>query len=364
MTAMSEIDTPLATIEPETAAAMRPARGRIWIWIVLALAAGAIVYFVWQTWTAAQGQLRAAQDERSQLGVRIEALARTAEQARGNADSLRERLDDATKVNQSLRDQILGLGERARLMEDAVANLADKRLSGHDAMLLNEAEMLLALGAERYALFHDVQATVETYRLADTALAAVDDAAFSSVRQSIQSELEAFAALKQPGVAGTLASLAALRSQAAGYPGPARELPPAQPGASRWARLLGQFVRVRHGQDSAALVERHDIALARELFVLDLRDAEAALLARDEVRWHAALADADAVLGADFDADAGSVKAARRSLATLAQQPLAPAAPANFGSALRELRNLRATHALRQAPTPADAPTAPAEGRK
>ena len=358
-------DTQLATSEPEPAPAQEPApakpraRSRAWmIWLVLVLLGVVAAYFAWQTWIAAAGELHAAQDERKQLSARVDALGRTAEQARRAADSLRARLDDATKVNQSLREQLLGFGERARLLEDAVANLADKRLSGHDALLLNEAEMLLALGAERYRLFHDVRATIEAYRLADTALAAVDDTAFSTVRQSISSEIDALSALAQADTAATLATLGALRAAAARLPAPAHGLAADGPGASRWARLLGQFIRVRHGEDVAAIVQRHDIVLARQMFVLDLRDAEAALLARDAGRWHAALADATAVLAADFAADAAPVRSAQKRLADLSALALAPPPPDNLGAALRELRNLRATHALRN---PAPAPDAAAK---
>jgi uroporphyrin-III C-methyltransferase len=117
---------------------------------------------------------------------------------------------------------------------------------------------------------------------------------------------------------------------------------------------------VRHGADAAAIVQRHDVVLARQLFALDLRDAEAALLARDAERWRAALADAGAILAGDFAADAEAVRAARKHLDALSAAVLAPPPPENLGAALRELRNLRATHALRQ-PAPAAPATAPQE---
>jgi uroporphyrin-3 C-methyltransferase len=354
MQGMSETDTPPAIPEPAPAVAPEPAaatperRLGTLVWLVAAMGLVVIVGLIWQAWSTAEGEQRAAQDDRQQLAGRVEALARTAEQAHRDADGLRARLDDAAKVNQSLREQLLGLGERARLIEDAVANLADKRLSGHDAMMLNEAETLLALGAERYTLFRDAQATIDAYRLADLALASLDDATFSTVRQSISNEVGAFAALRSADVAATLAALAALRAAAVQLPPPAHELGADDPGTSRWARLLGQFIRVRSGDATAAIVQRHDIALARQLYMLDLRDAEAAALARDDVRYHAALADAQTLLKADFDAGAATVAAARGGVETLAQASLAPPPPADLGAALKELRNLRATHALRQ----------------
>jgi uroporphyrin-3 C-methyltransferase len=72
------------------------------------------------------------------------------------------------------------------------------------------------------------------------------------------------------------------------------------------------------------------------------------LLARDTARYRAAIAQAQAELKLDFDAGADPVKSAQGTLERLGKAELAPPAPSQLGAALRELRNLRATHALRQ----------------
>jgi len=347
------IALPAAAVEPAPAPPAPPAaQSRAWLGLLLGALVLAAAWLLWQSWNGARDAQRAAQDERARLDARVEALGRSAEQARRDADGLRARLDDAAKVNDSLRAQLLSLGERARLVEDAVANLADKRLSGHDALLLNEAEMLLALGAERLTLFHDSAAAIEAYRLADAALGAVDDAAFSTVRQSIAAETEALGALHAADTAAALGQLQALRAAAAQLPAPRRELADAGAGESRWARLLGQFIRVRRGDAVAVAAQRHDIGVARQLFVLDLRDAQAALQARDEAQFRAALQDAQTLLAADFDGASEATAAARANLDALGKLAIAPAPPANLGAALRKLRNLRATHTL-QPPTAA-----------
>jgi uroporphyrin-3 C-methyltransferase len=357
-----QVEEAAPPLPAEPASATPERRFGTLIWLIGGMGVIVILGLIWQNWNASDGEQRAADEGRQQVASRIEALARTTEQAHRDADGLRARLDDAVKVNQSLREQLLGLGERARLVEDAVANLADKRMSGHDAMMLNEAETLLALGAERYTLFRDAQATIDAYRLADTALASIDDAAFSTVRQSISGEIEALQAVKGADTAVTLAALAALRGAAPQLPAPAHELGTDDPHASRWARLLGQFIRIRNGDAAAAMAQRHDLALARQLYMLDLRDAEAAVLARDDARYHAALSDAQVLLKNDFDAAAAAVVAARSGVDRLAQAALAPPPPADLGVALKELRNLRATHALHQPPAPGAA--APAQGSR
>lgn len=359
---MSETESPVVVVEPSVAPpAPVPATRRRGLFALAVIALlGALAYLSWRTWVLDVEQQRLAQTDLQQVDAQVAALTRGAEQARRDAESLRARLDDENKVNQSLREQLLGLSERARLVEDAIANLADKRLTGHDAMLLDEAEMLLALGAERYALFHDPAATISAYRLADTTLAALEDPAFSTVRQSISAELDALAKLGGADVGAALAALGTLRSGVGQWPAARSERATADTTEPHWWHVLGNFVRVRTGEDVAALAQRHDAALARQLVVLDLRDAEAALLARDPLRYRAALAEAQAALKLDFDAGADAVKAAAATLTRLAEVELAPPAPALLGTALKELRNLRATHALRQ---PARAAAAKPEGQ-
>jgi uroporphyrin-3 C-methyltransferase len=354
---MSEAESPVAIVEPVPAARV-PQRRHALAWITAIILLGAVGYLFWRTWALDAEQQRLAQTDLQQVDAQIAALARGAEQARRDSETLRARFDDEGKVNQSLREQLLGLGERTRLVEDAIANLADKRLTGHDAMLLDETEMLLALGGERFALFHDPAAAIAAYRLADTTLAALDDPAFSTVRQSISAEVDALTNLAGADVGAASTALVTLRGNAAQLPPARRDADTRRAGEeSHWWQVFGDFVRVRTGADAAALAQRHDAALARQLYALDLRDAEAALLARDQPRFGAAIADAQAELALDFDADAGAVKAAQGALERLAKAELAPQPPALLGASLRELRNLRATHALRQArPAPAAKP--------
>jgi len=357
---MNEAENPVAIAEPVAAPStppspppMSPPRRHVAAWFIALALLGAVGYLFWRTWMLEAEQQRLAQTDIQQVDAQIAALARSAEQARRDAETLRARLDDEGKVNQSLREQLLGLGERARLVEDAIANLADKRLTGHDSMLLDETEMLLALGGERFALFHDPAATIAAYRLADTTLSAIDDPAFSTVRQSISAEIDGLSNSGAADLAATATALAALRAGAAQLP-PARRDATATAGEeSRWWHVFGNLVRVRTGADAAAAAQRHDAALARQLYVLDLRDAEAALLTRDPLRYAAAIAEAQAELKLDFDPGAEPVKSAQDTLERLGKAELAPPAPPQLGAALRELRNLRATHALRQTRPPA-----------
>ncbi len=297
------------------------------------------------------------------LQAQVENLDRAIARLRGNTDTFRARLDDGDKVDASVRQQLLALGQRVQLAEDAVANLADLRMAGHDTLALDEAELLLTLGGERYTLFHDAAAAIAAYRAADTALAEVDDAAFGTVRQSISGEIAALNDLHAVDPLALATRLARLRAQVAALPQAGRSPPPAPANASTsmFARMFGAFVQVRHDTDTAqtqAVVR--DAALARDLVLLDLRAAQAAALARDDAGFRTALAEARAQTAATFDAQAPQTVAMTKEFDALSSVQLAPPAPAILGTALKDLRNLRATHAL----AAAKAATAHSEAKK
>jgi len=342
------------------AAAARNTGGWSWIlWLVVLAAAG---YVYWRVQNVEQGQDRVAQDEKTtlqQLRDQADALQRETASTRQDVGAMRARLDDAAKVNESLRAQVLGLSERARLAEEAIANLADKRLSGHDSLLLNEAELLLVLGGERYRLFHDPVAAIAAYRLADAALVEANNAAFSTIRQSISAEIGALGALQKVDVVATEEQLTRARGQLAQLPLAATPAP-AAPSSSRWAQIFGEFVRVSRDSDTRELLARSDPLLARALVDAALREAQAALLVRDDERFHQALAAARTHLAETFDTAAAPVSAQLDALGALSKLQLAAPAPDILGTALKELRNLRKTEAVQHDAPPAPAPATPA----
>jgi uroporphyrin-III C-methyltransferase len=358
-------------VSPATDLSLRavdpPARGRNgvgWLVALLALAAiAACAYALWRVHALERGQAEAQAAVREQLSARIDELARGADQRKRDMESLRARVGDADSVNRSLREELLGLGERSRHLEDAIANLAEQRLGARDALAMNEAEFLLQQAKERLGLFRDAQAAIVAYRLADSALAAAEDPVFASVRQSIGAELQALEAARPVETRAALGTLERLRGELQRMPQPRAsvdESAPAQP-VSRWRAFFQQFVRIRHGAERDSFGDR-DVALARSLCALDLRMAEAALFSRDADAWKAALQRARGGLEAGFDTGAAPVRNALAELDRLAAAPFAPALP-ELGNALKELRNLRATRSLAQppaAPAVVPVPAAPA----
>ena len=343
---MDESSTTVAAAPPRE---RPPAFVRVARDLLLLALAGGLGYILWWTTLGSRGAARAA-DEEQRLGARLDVLEHGLAQLRGNADALRSRLDDGDKVDQSVREQLLGLGERTRLLEDALANLSDKRLSGHDSLVLDEAELLLTIGGERFALFHDSAATIAAYRLADTALGEVQDSAFASVRQGISAEIAALSGLHAADSATVSSQLDQLATLVAQLPVAKAAAPAAAPAAeSRLERVLAMFVQVHHDDATAAPALARSTTLARELILVDLHRAQAAALARDATVYRDAMGAARAQLEAAFDAQAPEVGVALARCDELAHVELAPAPPPVIGTALRELRTLRASHALHAA---------------
>ncbi|HEU4663508.1 MAG TPA: uroporphyrinogen-III C-methyltransferase [Dokdonella sp.] len=353
----------IGSTSPASELATRPAppsararRGGAVAWLVAVAALAVAIVALWRVYALEHGRAAAQEAALDDIGARLDALSRTVEQRKRDLDGVRARLGDADAVNKSVREELLALGERSRHLEDAVANLSEQRLSGRDALALNEAEFLLQQAQERLALFQDAPAAISAYRLADSALAAAEDPVFASLRQTIGAEREALEASRPADAHAALAALARLREAIATLPARHAAAATAPGSPSRWSGFIEQFVKISH--DDAHGVPTHEPGLARSLVVLDLRGAEAALLARDADGYKAALANARAGIAATFDDGAAPVRAALAEIDRLAAQPLAPALP-ELGSALEELRNLRATRALAHPPATA-VPAAPA----
>lgn len=335
--------------------------GSIALAVLLSLIAlGVAGYVGWQQWRQVQNSATDSQNVTS-LQKRVDTLQSTLSGVSGERASLDQRLTDAAAVNRSLREELLGQSQRTRNLEDAVAKLAEKSLSGHDAMLLDETESLLRMGSERYRLFHDAQGAAAAYTLADQTLAAVNDGAFSGLRQSIDAEHEALAKSQPASQASALQQLVELRGSLATLPLKPLDNANNTAAPDAWSRIghaLASVVTVQ--RDNGAPLAVADARFARELAELDLAQAQAALLAYDSTDYNAALQRVDISLSTQFDDKAAAVQQARKTIAELSRQ-LPATAPVQLGAALRELRNLRSVHAVTpsaQTPAPAAASSA------
>lgn len=364
-------------IQPEPAASSTPASprvsspapvgrpaprrgGTIALALLVALVALAgTAYVAWRGWQLEQASAaggRAVDDLRQQVG----SLGLQVNNLRDERASLRQRLADADGVNRSLREDVLGNAERTRNLEDAVARLSERSLSGHDTMLLEEAESLLRLGREHFVLFNDVEGAVAAYSLADEALAEINDGAYSGVRQSLNAEREALLKVKVPAIAHDLSLLSTMRTDLAQMPYRPVDMPAADAAGegffARAGRALAGVISIQ--RDDGTPLAMADGRLARELALVDLAHAQAALLAFDDKGRIEALRRVDVALEKNFDPNDAHVRQARAQIADMLLETTGNVAPPKLGAALAELSNAHSVHTLHGAAAPA--PAAPA----
>jgi uroporphyrin-3 C-methyltransferase len=258
--------------------------------------------------------------------------------------TLEQRLDD-------LRAGQRGLESRASNLEDALSNLSGQQQSGQDTLLLDDAEMLLRTGQQRYELFHDGTGALKAYSQAIEVLGQVQNPAYGPVRASAAAERSELAAAAPPARQASLDTLSRLRSEIASWP-LATPAPASAASSSPglWSRVVHSFsgiVRVTRDDGSAA--PSADTAFARQALALDLAQAQEAMLAFDEDSYRDALKRADATLAAQFDASDAGVKQARAGIADMLSRRGSGAAP-RLGGALAQLQRLRASQAPLGAP--------------
>ncbi|WP_255481584.1 uroporphyrinogen-III C-methyltransferase [Rhodanobacter sp. ANJX3] len=344
--------------------------GTLALAVLLALIAiGGTGYVGWRQWQQAQVSTVDSRNLAT-LQQRVAALETTLSGVSGERTSLNQRLSDADQVNRSLREELLGQAERTRNLEDAVAKLAQKSLSGQDATLLDETESLLRMAGERYTLFHDAQGAVAAYTLADQTLAGVNDATFAGLRQSITVERDALVKSQPASQASALQQLTELRGDLATLPLKTLDSPTSNDQSPTvWQRIkqaLASVISVQRSNGAPLAVA--DARFARELASLDLAQAQTALLAYDANAYAAALQRVDVALSSQFDDSNPDVQQARVTLKQLGAA-LPPSAPVHLGAALTELRNLRTLHALKPdatgtVPAPSGSSAAPGNGVK
>ena len=319
--------------------------------ILVALVALAVAaWSVWRLHRFAQDELAARQHDAATIAALQSQLAAGDEQARTGdhrIGKLESGLDD-------VRANTQGLDRRIANLETAYTNLSGQQQSAQDTVLLNDAEMLLRTGAQRYDLFHDTSGALKAYTQAIDVLAQVQNPAYSPVRASATTERDALAAIAPPSRQAALDTLSTLRGKVPSLPLASEETAapastsPQKPGF--WSRVGNAFsgiVKVSRDDGNAAPLT--DARFARQSLALDLAQAQEALLAFDDATYRGALQRADTALTAQFDGNDAGVKEAGAQITNLLAQHGGGPAP-KLGGALAQLQSLRASHPAAPAP--------------
>ena len=299
------------------------------LWALFALLLVVAGMFGWQHWQAREQQQRSlAEQQRTALDARVDMLLQ-AQRAQA------QRLQQAEATNRVLRDELLGIGQRAALLEDSVSKLADPDRHGAQSLRLDEIELLLGIGQQRLRLDNDIDGARRALALAAPLLDGLDDPAYLNLRQTLAQEQAALQAL---GADPRIHANALLERIADGIAGSA----PPQPAPSLrepwYQRLLGRLVH-RQPTASAGLQQRPDRDAALAALQVEFSLARAAVERRDTAGFHNALTRIDGWLQRLLAGSAG-LPQKRRLLAELQAMPLRMESPL-AGTSLQQLRALR-----------------------
>lgn len=331
---------------PETSPApAKCGRGLLWFALVLLAAAGGgagYVHYELQRVRGAAVDAEAWRLEAEALNARLSALDRQLAQYDGGRRSLDERTAELASNQRVIRQELLGMGERAATIEDAVARLSDQRLRGEIALKLNEIEGLLVLADQRLLLARDRAGARTALQLALSALDTIEDPLYAGLALPLRAELAQLDALPADPLPGLRATLANALSALPGLPrAPLQEARgAASAGMGRLQQALSGLVTVRRTDEAAAVLTGSAREAALEALQLDLRVALLAAEARDADALSAALSRAQSAFARLFDADDARVRGLSEALAALKPADLAAPLP-TLGASLAELRALR-----------------------
>ena len=308
-----------------------------WVWLLVLIAVAAAAGAWW--WR----DRPVAADGPDLSPEALDARLLDAEQAvvalRRTQGNLEQKLSDTTARTGLLRDEVLGVGQRAAILEDSLRELSTQATEGRESLRLDEVEMLLGLAQSRLDVAGDLGGAIRATAMARDALTPLTDPEYISLRQTIGQELSALRALPaDPRVlaGGELDALqATLPRLSARAPG---EPPSPTTTATGWQRLLDAVVQVRPS-GAQDLVSPADRATAEAALGLELALARLALERRDEDGFRAALKRIDAWLARLYAADA-TLAGLRERLDALSTLALRPERPTG-GAALQQLRDLR-----------------------
>jgi uroporphyrin-3 C-methyltransferase len=323
------------TFEQDTPATVPPARRSRaplgWLLLIGLAVAGAWGWHFWQTRLSTERA--AASDAAHRLTALEDRIATIRAEQRTHA----QRLQQAEATNRLLRDELLGFGQRAALLEDSVSKLADPDRHGAQALRLDEVEMLLNLAQQRLNIASDLDGARRAYALAAGMLDGIDDPAYLTLRQTLAQERAALDATGVDPVRTASAKLDAFERGLAALPNTTA----ARDDASRpwWERIASRLVDVQ-ASDRDGVRIASDRSAGMDALGIELTLARAALERRDTPAWRAALGRAEAWLPRLWP-DSPALRTQRSTLQALRGQSLAVASPV-LGSTLAQLRTMRA----------------------
>ena len=321
---------------PETESPMIRRSG-LWILILLLLGA-AVAIALWQPWSKPAVPTDTVDLSPEALDARLLSTEQQLQRALRLQQSLEKKLADAQSRTGLLRDEVLGVNQRAAILEENVREMAEEQNDSKQSVQLEALELLLILADARIRVDGDLQGALRAMRLANEVASDMRDSQMINMRQSLLQEMQAMgsASDRKPFAAGELDALEA------GLPQLSARLPGQTDTASKgnrngFQRLLDAMVQVRSA-DEQSLLGASDRSAAEAALMLEIALARSALDKRDNTGFQASIRRIDSWLKRLY-ADGPLLRQHREKLALLAKQDIRLNVP-TAGSSLQLLRSI------------------------
>lgn len=312
-------------------------RPGLWVFVFL-LIAGISTLALWQPWKKSSAERVGLDLSPEALDARLLQAEQQVQRAQRLQESLEKKLNDTQSRTGLLRDEVLGVNQRAAILEENVREMAKEQNSSRQTVQQEALELLLILADARIRVDGDLQGAQRAMRLANDVASDMRDSQMISLRQSLVQEMQALssAADRKPIAAGELDALeASLPQLSARIPGQTDNT--AKPNRNGFQRLLDAMVQVR-SEDEQSLLGSNDRTAAEAALALEIALARSALDKRDNANFQSSLRRIDTWLKRLY-ADGPVLQERRKKLSALAKQDIGLNIP-TAGSTLQLLRAL------------------------
>ena len=309
------------------------------LWLVLVLLVVAVVTLsFWQPWAKPAAPIEAVDLSPEALDARLLGAEQQLQRAKRLQQSLEKKLADTQSRTSLLRDEVLGVNQRAAILEENIREMAKQQNNSRQSVQLEALELLLVLADARIDVDGDLPGALRAMRLANEVASDVRDSQMINVRQSLLQEMQAMSSASdgKPMAAGELDALEATLPQlAARLPGQADATN--KPNRNGFQRLLDAMVQVRSA-DEQSLLGANDRNAAEAALALEIALARSALNKRDNTSFQAGVRRIDSWLKRLY-ADGPVLRERRAKLSALAKQDIRLNIP-TAGSSLQLLRSM------------------------
>ncbi|HYE35273.1 uroporphyrinogen-III C-methyltransferase [Methylocaldum sp.] len=361
-----------AETEAEKTSAVRPKKSRNMAWVgytillsVLILTAGG--WFILQELRSKQeglgGQLNSKDQQILEVTRQLNALQSEMATLHSQFATLQSQVTtEDSKFERQIGEQSAQINERLNLtrteLGESVQQIQRQLNKTHGDLLVADAEYLLSIANQKLHLIGDVKAVLAAMEAADQRLHDSGDPAVFKVREALAEEIDTLRRLNAPDVVGLSSKLLILEGKvkdiplflphagkSTGQPAKPEAAAPTSEGEGEGPldSALDNFkdlVTIRRTDRPVdAILHPEQAEALRQVLLLKLETARAALLRGDEGMYKANLASAQEWLTEHFDPGSDKTQEVATEISALAEQPIRIPFP-DISKSLTLLRNI------------------------